>query len=73
MGETNSIEWKIERIEANCYSSGRDSKTYVKTIYWYQSDSSLKKELKISYTASDEENLPDWTLSVQQNTSLENH
>lgn len=66
--------WKIDRIETYWYQSGRDSRTYVKITYWSQADSSVKKELKISYTACDEENLPFWTLSAQKrNTSLENH
>ncbi len=68
------MKWKIDRTEIYWYQSGRDSRTYVKIIYWSQTDSGLKKEIKISYTASDEENLPDWTLSAQKrNTSLENH
>jgi hypothetical protein len=58
------MEWKISRIEY-LFNSGNSSRTFVQITYWYNPEKSLKRETRITYTASGSEELPDWILAIQ--------
>lgn len=73
MGEPYSIEWKIDRVEAYWYFSGRYAKTYVEITFWYDPVSCVRKETVRSYEAQGNYNLPDWAHAIQtRNKYLEN-
>lgn len=72
MGDNYSIEWKIDRVESFYYNSGRYARTYVEITYWYDPISTVRRETKRSYTASGNDDIPDWALPIQnRNKNLE--
>ncbi len=74
MAETNKVEWEIDRVESYWYNSGRYCKTYTEVTFWYDPISTVRKETVRTFTASGNDQLPDWALPIQtRNRSLENY